>query len=162
MSAEAWDWSLRVFDHVEVHASDYGESVRFYEMVLAALGIPRVAEGDDWTGFANLNVVNRRPPTQNLHLCLYAREKEQVDAFHRAGVRVASARTANPATGITLLGTTRRTCSTPTATTSKPSIATSATSATTQLQRSGDIPALNVILARWWRPLSGADSGGGG
>jgi hypothetical protein len=24
------------------------------------------------------------------------------------------------------------------------------------------IPALNVILARWWRPLSGADSGGGG
>lgn len=55
-------------------------------MVLAALGIPRVAEGDDWTGFANLNVVNRRPPTQNLHLCLYAREKEQVDAFHRAGV----------------------------------------------------------------------------
>jgi hypothetical protein len=88
MSAEAWDWSLRVFDHVEVHASDYGESVRFYEMVLAALGIPRVAEGDDWTGFANLNVVNRRPPTQNLHLCLYAREKEQ-------------------------LGTTRRTCSTP-------------------------------------------------
>jgi catechol 2,3-dioxygenase-like lactoylglutathione lyase family enzyme len=86
MSAEAWDWSLRVFDHVEVHASDYGESLRFYEMVLAALGIPRVAEGDDWTGFANLDVVNRRPPTQNLHLCLYARAKEQVDAFHRAGV----------------------------------------------------------------------------
>jgi hypothetical protein len=28
--------------------------------------------------------------------------------------------------------------------------------------RSSVIPALNVILARWWRPLSGADSGGGG
>jgi len=27
---------------------------------------------------------------------------------------------------------------------------------------SGDIPELNVILARWWRPLNGADSGGGG
>jgi catechol 2,3-dioxygenase-like lactoylglutathione lyase family enzyme len=86
MSAEAWDWSLRVFDHVEVHASDYGESLRFYELVLAALGIPRVAEGDDWTGFANLNVVDRRPPTQNLHLCFYARAREQVDAFHRVGV----------------------------------------------------------------------------
>ena len=27
--AESWDWSLRVFDHVDVHASDYRESVRF-------------------------------------------------------------------------------------------------------------------------------------
>jgi hypothetical protein len=42
-------WSLRVFDHVEVHASDYRGSVRFYETVLAALGIPWVAESDDWT-----------------------------------------------------------------------------------------------------------------
>jgi catechol 2,3-dioxygenase-like lactoylglutathione lyase family enzyme len=86
VSTEDWDWSLRVFDHVEVHAGDYRESVRFYETVLAPLGIPRVAEIDDWTGFANLNVVDRRPPTQNLHLCFYAREKEHVDAFHRAGV----------------------------------------------------------------------------
>jgi hypothetical protein len=46
-----------------------------------------VAEGDDWTCFTNLNVADRQPPTQNLHLCLYAREKEQVDAFHRAGGR---------------------------------------------------------------------------
>ena len=36
MSPE-WDWSLRVFDHVDVHASHYRESVRFYETVLAAL-----------------------------------------------------------------------------------------------------------------------------
>jgi catechol 2,3-dioxygenase-like lactoylglutathione lyase family enzyme len=81
-----WDWSLRLFDHVDVHASDYAESVRFYETVLAALGVPRVAEGDDWTCFANLNVADRRPATQNLHLCFFAREKDQVDAFHRAGV----------------------------------------------------------------------------
>jgi hypothetical protein len=27
---------------------------------------------------------------------------------------------------------------------------------------SADIPELNVILAGWWRPVSGADSGGGG
>jgi catechol 2,3-dioxygenase-like lactoylglutathione lyase family enzyme len=81
-----WDWSLRLFDHVDVHASDYAESVRFYETVLAALGVPRVGEGDDWTCFANLNVADRRPATQNLHLCFFAREKGQVDAFHRAGV----------------------------------------------------------------------------
>jgi hypothetical protein len=53
MSTDGWDWSLRVFDHVGVHTSDYDESVRFYETVLAAPGIPRVAEGDGWTCFAN-------------------------------------------------------------------------------------------------------------
>jgi catechol 2,3-dioxygenase-like lactoylglutathione lyase family enzyme len=86
MSVASWDWSLRIFDHVEVSASDYAESVRFYETVLAPLGIPKLGEIEDWTSFANLNVVDRRPPTQNLHACFYAREKEQVDAFHRAGV----------------------------------------------------------------------------
>ena len=85
MPAE-WDWSLRPFDHVDVHASDYGESVRFYETVLSPLGVPRVAEGEGWTCFANLNVADRTPATQNLHLCFYARAKEHVDAFHRAGV----------------------------------------------------------------------------
>jgi catechol 2,3-dioxygenase-like lactoylglutathione lyase family enzyme len=85
MSVESWDWSLRIFDHVEVHADDYEESVRFYETVLAPLGVPKLLERDDWTSFANLNVVNRTPATQNLHLCFYARGRDQVDAFHRAG-----------------------------------------------------------------------------
>ena len=86
MSVESWDWSLRLFDHVEVHASDYRESIPFYETVLAPLGVPRLLEHHDWTSFANLNVVDRRPPTQNLHLCFYARAKNQVEEFHRAGV----------------------------------------------------------------------------
>jgi catechol 2,3-dioxygenase-like lactoylglutathione lyase family enzyme len=86
VNAESWDWSLRIFDHVDVHASDYAESVRFYETVLAPLGIPKLLERDEWTCFANLNVADRRPPTQNLHVCFYTREKEQVDAFHRVGV----------------------------------------------------------------------------
>ena len=81
-----WDWSLRFFDHVEVSASDYAESIRFYETVLAPLGVPRVDEEDDVTSFANLGVVDRTPPTQNLHLCFFTRAKEQVDAFHRAGI----------------------------------------------------------------------------
>ena len=86
MDAESWDWSLRVFDHVDVHASDFRESVRFYETVLAPLGIPKLAGGTGWAGFPNLDVVDRRPATTNLHLCLHARSLEQVDAFHRAGV----------------------------------------------------------------------------
>jgi catechol 2,3-dioxygenase-like lactoylglutathione lyase family enzyme len=84
-AAENWDWSLRVFDHVDLQAGDYAESVRFYEIVLAPLGIPKLSEHQEGTCFTNLNVVDRRPATQNLHLCFYAREKEQVDAFHLAG-----------------------------------------------------------------------------
>lgn len=81
-----WDWSLRFFDHVEISASDYAESIRFYETVLAPLGVPRVDEDDDVTSFANLGVVDRTPATRNVHLCFFTRAKEEVDAFHRAGV----------------------------------------------------------------------------
>jgi hypothetical protein len=86
MSVESWDCSLRIFDHIDIHASDYVESVRFYETVLAPLGITKLAEGDDWTCFANLNIADRQPQTQNLHLCFYTREKGHVEGFHRAGV----------------------------------------------------------------------------
>lgn len=86
MSVESWDWSRRIFDHVDVHASDYAESVRFYETVLAPLGIPKLLEHERWTSFTNLNVVDRKPPTGNVHICFYTRSREEVDAFHRAGV----------------------------------------------------------------------------
>jgi catechol 2,3-dioxygenase-like lactoylglutathione lyase family enzyme len=86
VSVETWDWSRRIFDHVDVHASDYAESVRFYETVLAALGIPKLLAGDGWTAFPNFDVADRRPPTQHLHICFYTRSRADVDAFHRAGV----------------------------------------------------------------------------
>jgi predicted lactoylglutathione lyase len=38
------------------------------------------------TCFTRLNVVDRRPPTRELHLCFVARSREEVDAFHAAGV----------------------------------------------------------------------------
>ena len=87
-SAERFDWSRHVVDHVEVHASDYAESVRFYETVLDPLGIPSWPE--DWederaTCFTRVNVVDRRPATTSLHLCFVASSREQVDRFHAAG-----------------------------------------------------------------------------
>jgi catechol 2,3-dioxygenase-like lactoylglutathione lyase family enzyme len=85
-ASEAWDWSLRIFDHIDVQAGDYAESVRFYETVLAALGIPKLFEDDEAACFANFNVVRGRPPTRDLHLCFHARRREQVDEFHRLGV----------------------------------------------------------------------------
>jgi len=33
-----------------------------------------------------VSVVDRLPPTSGLHLCFVARSRDQVDAFHEAGV----------------------------------------------------------------------------
>jgi catechol 2,3-dioxygenase-like lactoylglutathione lyase family enzyme len=83
-----WDWSEHVFDHVDVFADDYEECVRFYETVLAPLGVPKISEevrGERAACFTRLNVVDRRPPTRDTHLCLRARTRDAVDAFHRSG-----------------------------------------------------------------------------
>jgi catechol 2,3-dioxygenase-like lactoylglutathione lyase family enzyme len=83
---EEWDWSRLVVDHLDVHASDFAESVRFYETVLSPLGIPKLSEGEGEACFTHVNVVDRTPPTQNLHLCFYTRSRDEVDGFHRAGI----------------------------------------------------------------------------
>lgn len=83
---EEWDWSRTVVDRVDLHASDFSQSVRFYDTVLAPLGIPKLYERDDEACFTHVNVVARTPPTNDLHLCFYTRSKDEVDAFHRAGV----------------------------------------------------------------------------
>jgi catechol 2,3-dioxygenase-like lactoylglutathione lyase family enzyme len=86
---QGWDWSQHVVDHVEVRAADYEVSVRFYATVLAPLGIPSWSEDSDSERvmcFTRVNVVERKPPTTGLHLCFVARSREEVDAFHRAGV----------------------------------------------------------------------------
>lgn len=94
-----------------------------------------VAEGDDWTCFTNPNVAGRQPPTQNLHLCLYAREKEQVDAFHRAGVEGSFRSKGEPGYRNYGPGYYAAYLFDPDGNNVEASIATSATSATTQLQR---------------------------
>jgi len=81
-----WDWSRDVVDHLDVHVSDFARSVRFYETVLAPLGIPKLYEHDDSACFTRVNVVAQVPPTTELHLCFAARSRDEVDAFHAAGV----------------------------------------------------------------------------
>ena len=76
-------------ERVDVLAEDYAESVRFYETVLEPFGIPKLSgelRDERAACFTRLNVVDRRPPTRDLHLCFRARSREEVDAFHRAGV----------------------------------------------------------------------------
>lgn len=89
MSAADWDWTQHLVDHVELHAGDYEASVEFYKTVLGPLGVPHWPEDTEeerMTCFTRLNVVERKPPTTSLHLCFVARSREEVDAFHRAGV----------------------------------------------------------------------------
>jgi hypothetical protein len=65
MDAGEWDGTRIVVDHIDVHAPDYGASVRFYETVLAPLGIPRIGANDEGTCFTNVNVLDRAPVTTN-------------------------------------------------------------------------------------------------
>jgi catechol 2,3-dioxygenase-like lactoylglutathione lyase family enzyme len=83
---EDWDWSRLVVDHLDLHVANFAESVRFYETVLAPLEIPKLYEREGEACFTHVNVVDRTPPTQNLHLCFNARSTGEVDGFHRAGV----------------------------------------------------------------------------
>lgn len=86
MRSEPWDWTRPVVDHLDLHAGDFKRSVRFYETVLAPLGIPKLYEHEAEACFTHVNVVARTPATTGLHLCFYARSRDEVDAFHSAGI----------------------------------------------------------------------------
>ena len=77
---QAWDWSQHVVDHVEVHAADFGASVRFYAIVLAPLAVSSWSEDSESERvmcFTRVNIVDRQPPTTGLHLCFVAASPEQ-------------------------------------------------------------------------------------
>ena len=77
-----------MFDHVEIRVSDRAASERFYDLVLATLGRPRDATGDEFTEWAEFSVAQAtaaQPPTRGLHLGFAAASRTHVDAFWRAG-----------------------------------------------------------------------------
>jgi catechol 2,3-dioxygenase-like lactoylglutathione lyase family enzyme len=85
-----------VIDHVSIAVRDLAAAVRFYEPVLATLGMRKLREwpnaavgfGKDYPEFW----LNKRgamaPVTEDsgAHVCLRAREQAAVDAFHAAAV----------------------------------------------------------------------------
>jgi catechol 2,3-dioxygenase-like lactoylglutathione lyase family enzyme len=83
----SFDYHRSIFDHVQLGVSSRAESERFYRTVLEPLGIPIVSETDDWIMFAHLAIREDRPVSTNVHLSFQASSNEQVDAFHRAGVK---------------------------------------------------------------------------
>ena len=82
-----WDWTRIVFDHVHIRVHDAQASVAFYRALLEPLGIPAVWEGENGAQFANLVVTDGEPTTSGpVHVAFVAESREQVDAFHRAGL----------------------------------------------------------------------------
>ena len=81
-----WDWTRVVIDHVLIGVRDAESSKRFYRTVLAELDIPPLWENETGAQFANLVVRGNREPGGPVHIGFVATSREQVDAFHRAGV----------------------------------------------------------------------------
>jgi catechol 2,3-dioxygenase-like lactoylglutathione lyase family enzyme len=77
-----------MFDHVTIRAADRAASERFYDTVLATLGIDRTyATGtfSEWRDFSLTQADAAIPPTRRLHVGFVAPSREQVDGFWRAG-----------------------------------------------------------------------------
>lgn len=81
-----WDWSKPVFDHVQLHVRDVRESAKFYETVLAPLGIPMIVDHGESVEFPNFALVGGRGTSGPMHLAFRATSEEQVQTFHRAGL----------------------------------------------------------------------------
>jgi catechol 2,3-dioxygenase-like lactoylglutathione lyase family enzyme len=81
-----WDWTRVVFDHVKLGVGDVEASKRFYATVLAALEIPPLWENERGAQFANLVLWGTGEVTAPLHIGFVARSREEVDAFHSAGL----------------------------------------------------------------------------
>ena len=82
-----WDWTRVVIDHVHIRVEDATASIAFYKAVLAVLDIPPIWEWEHGAQFANLVVSDGEPTTSGpVHIAFVATSREQVDAFHRAGL----------------------------------------------------------------------------
>ena len=81
-----WDWTRVVFDHIRIDVADRDASVTFYKTVLEPLGIPPLWENERGAQFANLVVKPGNVPNAPVHIAFVADSREQVDAFHHAGI----------------------------------------------------------------------------
>ena len=84
-----------MIDHVSIAVRDLAASAAFYDRVLKPLGYTRVAEHDNRIGFGKSYPefwINRRDDPERgsrdtgYHICLRARDREAVEAFHRAAL----------------------------------------------------------------------------
>ncbi|SHJ49359.1 Catechol 2,3-dioxygenase [Bradyrhizobium lablabi] len=84
-----------MIDHVSIAVRDLELSARFYEPVLAALGLARVVTRPATIGFGKrypefwINLRGEMAPVEpgsGVHICLRAKSSAEVDAFHTAAL----------------------------------------------------------------------------
>jgi len=80
-----------MIDHVSIGVRDLAASQRFYDPVLATIGLRKLAERKDTIGFGKTYPefwLNARPALattgqdSGVHVCLRTRGRQSVDAFH--------------------------------------------------------------------------------
>ena len=77
-----------MFDHVTIRAADLGASERFYDAVLATIGVARTHSDEalaEWDDFSLAPADAEKPATRRLHIGFVAPSRAQVDDFWRAG-----------------------------------------------------------------------------
>jgi catechol 2,3-dioxygenase-like lactoylglutathione lyase family enzyme len=75
-----------MFDRVTIHASDLGESRRFYETVLATLGVEEPDATEEMVRWGELMLARGDDKvTRRLHVGLAAPSREHVDVFWTVG-----------------------------------------------------------------------------
>jgi catechol 2,3-dioxygenase-like lactoylglutathione lyase family enzyme len=89
-----------MIDHVSVGVADLDRAARFYEAVLASLGLSRLVTRPRTIGFGKSYPefwINLRPgmakvaPESGVHICLRAKATAEVDAFHAAALTAGGA-----------------------------------------------------------------------
>jgi catechol 2,3-dioxygenase-like lactoylglutathione lyase family enzyme len=86
MDLSEWDWSRPVFDHVHLRVRDLDAAKEFYATVLEPLGLPLLIDIDRLVAFPNFALSADGPPTEHAHVAFRGASREEVDAFHAAGV----------------------------------------------------------------------------
>ncbi len=88
-----------MIDHVSIPVRDLQAAGRFYDVVLAPLGLSRLVTRDTSIGFGKSYPefwLNSRPETPRLenpgmHICLRARGRDAVESFHATALAIGAA-----------------------------------------------------------------------
>ena len=90
-----------MLDHVSITVSDLKRAERFYDAVLAALGVLKVGSSESWLGYGercdamhpdraylSIRLGPKPESAAGRHWCFKAPHRQAVDAFWQAGLRV--------------------------------------------------------------------------
>jgi catechol 2,3-dioxygenase-like lactoylglutathione lyase family enzyme len=101
-TADTYDWTRVIFDHVHLRVSDLERARAFYAAALAPLDIPLLLDTPHLLGFANLALSADGPVSEHVHVAFTAPDRATVDAFHAAAL--AAGGTDNGAPGVRAYG----------------------------------------------------------